>query len=414
MKITGKILALVLTALLAAGILTACGGGNAADSSSEGSGAIIPKGVKAGLICLHDENSPYDRNAINGFREACEGLGLVEGESYFIKKNRGEDEKCYQAALELVDLGCDVIVADSFGHEDYLIQAAMETPDVQFCHITGTKAHTEGVENFHNAFATVYEVRYLSGIAAGMKMNEMIETGKITPEQAVLGYIGAYPYAEVKSGYTAFYLGAKRICPSATMKVTFTNSWYSETLEKTGAQTLIDQGCVLISQHADSMGAPTACEKAGVPNVSYDGSTIKACPNTFLLSCGINWAPYFEYIIEAVHLREPIAVDYVGTLQNGGVELSALNEKVAAPGTDEAMNAAAEELVNGTLQIFDTANFTVDGKHLTSYKADVDDMRDFEPDTEVIIDGIFRESYFRSAPYFDIDIDGISILGDVS
>ena len=289
----------------------------------------------------------------------------------------------------------------------------MENPDVQFCHATGTKAHTELVENYHNAFASIYEGRYLAGVAAGMKLNQMIEEGKITADKAVMGYVGAYPYAEVKSGYTSFYLGAKSVCPTATMQVTFTNSWYDETLEKTGAQTLIDKGCVLISQHADSMGAPTACEAAGVPNVSYNGSTVQACPNTFIVSSRIDWAPYFTYAMEATKNGEAIDYDWVGTIDTGSVVLTEVNEAAAAPGTAEAIEAAKADLVAGNIQVFDTKNFTVGGQALTSYQADVDDMGDFQPETEVIENGIFKESYFRSAPYFDIDIDGITILGDV-
>ena len=417
MKGLKKILALVFVTVFAIGMLAACGESGGSTPAPAGSGAApapaAASDFKAGLICLHDENSTYDLNFINGFKEACESIGLVEGESYFIKTNKGENEEAYEAASELVDQGCDIVFADSFGHEDYILQAAMENPEVQFCHSTGTKAHTEGVENYHNAFASIYQGRYLAGIAAGMKINEMIEEGKITPEEALIGYIGAYPYAEVKSGYTSFYLGAKSVCPTAQMQVTFTNSWYDETLEKTGAQTLIDKGCVVISQHADSMGAPTACEAAGVPNVSYNGSTVQACPKTFIVSSRINWAPYFSYAMEQTQKGEKIDTDYVGTIETGSVEMTEINTDVAAAGTEEAINAAREDLIAGNIQVFDTANFTVGGSALTSYKADVDDMGDFAPDTEVIVNGVFKESFYRSAPYFDIDIDGITILGDV-
>ncbi len=417
MKGIKKILALVFVAIFAVGMLAACGGNNGGNTPAGSGAAPAPapaaSDFKAGLICLHDENSTYDLNFINAFKAACEAMGLVEGESYFIKTNKGENEECYQAASELVDQGCNIVFADSFGHEDYLLQAAMENPDVQFCHATGTKAHTEKVENYHNAFASIYEGRYLAGIAAGMKLNEMIEAGKITADKAVMGYVGAYPYAEVKSGYTSFYLGAKSVCPSVTMQVTFTNSWYDETLEKTGAQTLIDKGCVLISQHADSMGAPTACEAAGVPNVSYNGSTIQACPNTFIVSSRIDWAPYFTYAMKSTQDGTKIDYDWVGTIETGSVVLTELNEAVAAAGTAEAIEAAKAELAAGTRNVFDTTTFTVGGKALDSYQADVDDMGDFAPDTEVVENGVFKESFFRSAPYFDVDIDGITILGDV-
>ena len=363
--------------------------------------------VKAGFICLHDENSTYDLNFIDAAKEACEKMGI----EYVIKTNIPEGQECYEAACELADAGCNFIFADSFGHEDYMIEAAKEYPDVQFCHATGTKAHTENVANFHNAFASIYEGRYLAGIVAGMKLNEMIDAGEITAEEAKMGYIGAYTYAEVISGYTSFYLGAKSVCPSVTMEVTFTGSWYDETAEKEGANTLINDGCVLISQHADSMGAPTACETAGVPNVSYNGSTASACPNTFLVSSRIDWAPYFEYAMGCVANGTAIDTDWVGTLATGSVKLTDLGENVAE-GTADAIAAAQADIESGKTHVFDITTFTVEGAELSSYQADVDTDPDYAPDHEVITDGYFNESGegFRSAPYFDVKIDGITLL----
>ena len=394
--------------------LTACGGGNGStnDSSASAAGGSTDAAVASstgtvGLICLHDENSTYDRNFINGFKEAMTTLGIND---YLIKTNIPESDACYDAAAELADAGCMVIFADSFGHEDYMIQAAKEFPDVQFCHATGTKAHTEKLPNYHNAFAAIYDGRYLAGVAAGMKLKEMIDAGKITADKAKMGYVGAYTYAEVISGYTSFFLGAKSIVPEATMEVTFTGSWYDETAEKEGANKLIGNGCVLISQHADSMGAPTACENANVPNVSYNGSTQSACPNTFIVSSRINWAPYYEYAIKAAKAGEEIKLDWTGDLASGSVELTDINEKAGAVGTAEKLKEVEAALKAGTLRVFDVSTFTVDGKHLTSYKADVDTDANYAPDTEVIADGYFHESEFRSAPYFDLKIDGISLL----
>ena len=242
-KVVSLLTAMALTAMTLAG----CGSSTAADSTdstaaettdgaadteADADSTAAVTNVKAGFIFLHDENSTYDLNFMNA--------------------------------------------------------AKKEYPEVQFSHATGTKAHTEGLDNFHNAFASIYDGRYLAGIAAGMKLNEMIANGDITEDQAKMGYVGAYTYAEVISGYTSFFLGARSVCPSVTMDVTFTGSWYDETAEKEGANKLIEDGCVLISQHADSMGAPTACETAGVPNVSYNGSTESACPNTFLVSSRVN------------------------------------------------------------------------------------------------------------------------------
>ena len=365
-----------------------------------------PADFKVGFIMLHDENSTYDLNFINAAKEACETLGV----EYTLITNVPEGQECYDKAAELADAGCNIIFADSFGHEDYMIQAAKEFPNVQFCHSTGTKAHTEGLSNYHNAFASIYEGRYLAGVAAGMKLNEMIENGEFTADEAKMGYVGAFTYAEVISGYTSFFLGARSVCPTVTMEVTFTGSWYDETAEKEGAQKLIQNGCKLISQHADSFGAPTACETAGVPNVSYNGSTASVGPNTYIISSRIDWAPYYIYAIKACMNGEAIDTDWTGTLATGSVVLSELNEKVAAAGTQEALDQVKAELEAGTRHVFDITTFTVEGKQLDSYMADVDTDPDYTPDTEAIKDGYFAESSDRSAPYFNLYIDGITLL----
>ena len=368
--------------------------------------------VKLGVILLHDEDSTYDLNFINGVYEAAEALGLEE-DQVIIKRNIPESNECYEAALDLVDEGCTVIFADSFGHETFMLQAAKECPEVEFCHATGTMAHTADLANFHNAFAAIYEGRYLAGIAAGMKLNEMKENGQLKGDVPMMGYVGAFTYAEVISGYTSFYLGAKSVCPDVQMKVQFTGSWYDEKEEKTAAEALINAGCDLISQHADSMGAPTACENAGVPNVSYNGSTLESCPNTFIVSSRINWAPYFEYIVNQNAAGEAIDTDWTGTIATNSVVLTDINENAAAAGTVEAVEAAKAALQNGEIKVFDTAadNFMLkDGAKIESYTADVDTDEAFTPDTEVVLDGYFHESEFRSAPYFDVQIDGIELL----
>ena len=395
-----KILSLVLALCLVLS-LAACG------SKTEKAGSDL----KLGFIFLHDENSTYDLNFMNGAKEAIAALGLSE-DQYIFRTNIPEGQECYDAAAELADAGCTIIFADSFGHEDYIIQAAKEFPDVQFCHSTGTKAHTEGLSNYHNAFAAIYQGRYLAGVAAGMKLNEMIEAGEFTAEEAKMGYVGAFTYAEVVSGYTSFYLGAKSVCPSVTMDVTFTGSWYDETAEKEGAQNLIARDCKLISQHADSMGAPTACETAGVPNVSYNGSTVDAAPNTYIISSRIDWTPYFVFAIKAAMNGEEIPADWCGGIAEGSVVLTEINEKAAAAGTAEKIEEVKKALQDGTLHVYDVATFTVNGAQLDSYLADVDTDAAYTPDTEVIHDGYFDESAYRSAPYFDLRIDGISLLDE--
>ena len=400
-----KILCAVLAVLMLLS-LVACGTENTTSTPADETTA---PDVKVGLITLHDDSSTYDKNFIESMYRALENLGMKK-EQLVLYTGVDESEACYDKAKECVNQGCKVVFADSFGHEDYMIQAATEFKDVKFCHATGTKAHTVNLDNFSNAFASIYEGRYAAGIAAGMKLNEMIEAGKITADKALMGYVGAYTYAEVMSGYSSFYLGAKSVCPSVKMNVKFTGSWYDYDKEKAAAESLISGGCVLISQHADSYGAPEACEAAGVPNISYNGSTKDVGPNSYIVSSKIDWAPYYEYMIKCTAEGKSIDKDWTGTIKTGSVKLLEVNETVAAKGTKEAIDKAIEEFKAGTLNVFDTSTFTVGGKKLESYKADVDSDEKFEKDTEVVKDGVFEESKYRSAPYFDVEIDGITLL----
>ena len=409
-----KLLAIILSAALIFA-LAACGANTVekeSTASPEESTSAVAAGyenMKVGLICLHDENSTYDNNFIKALKEVQAELGLTD-EQVIIKTNIPEDDSCLTTAEELVDEGCNVIFADSFGHETYMMQAAQENPDVQFCHATGTHAHTADIPNFHNAFASIYEGRFLAGVAAGMKVKEMIDSGKITADQAKIGYVGAFPYAEVKSGYTSFYLGVRYIVPEVTMDVTFTNSWFDIALEREAALKLINNGCVLISQHADSEGAPKACEEKAIPNVSYNIDTSFLGPNTALISSRINWAPYYKLAIDAVSKGESFDADWTGTIATGSVELLKLNDAVAAPGTEEKLAEVKSAIEDGTLHVYDISTFTVEGKTLESYLADVDDDGTFQGDTEAVSIGYFHESEYRSAPYFDVQIDGITIL----
>ena len=417
-----KFLAILLAAVLCFA-LAACGGTGNEEPEKLGMSESpiaevalnidyeVPEDFKIGFICLHDENSTYDLNFLNAVDKIQEALGLTD-EQVIVRVNVPEGDECYVAAKDLVGEGCNIIFGNSFGHEDFLIKAAKEFPEVEFCHATGTKAHTEGLDNYHNAFASIYEGRFLAGVAAGLKINEMIKAGTITAEQAKMGYVGAFTYAEVISGYTSFYLGAKSVCPSVTMDVQFTGSWYDATEEKNAAEALIAGGCKLISQHADSMGAPGACEAAKIPNVSYNGSTYDSCFETFIISSAINWAPYYNYIIGQYAKGEKIAADWCGGIKEGSVVLTGINQDVAAEGTADEIKAAVEKIKSGELKVFDTANFTKDGAAVESYKADVDTDDAFTPDTEVIADGFFHESEFRSAPYFDLRIDGINLLNE--
>ena len=373
----------------------------------------VPADFKLGIICLHDEASTYDLNFINGVEKIKTVLGLTDAQVIY-KKNIPESAACTEAADDLVDQGCKIVFANSFGHESFLLTSAKKHPEVQFCHATGTTAHTEDTPNFHNAFASIYEGRYLAGVAAGLKLNEMIADGKINGDAPKMGYVGAFTYAEVISGYTSFFLGAKSVCPSVTMEVQFTGSWYDEIKEKEAATALINNGCDLISQHADSMGAPSICEERGVPNVSYNGATDETCPGTFIVSSRIDWAPYYLYIIKQFCTGAEIADDWCGGVEEGSVVLTGVNKTAAAEGTFEKIQEVAAKLKDGSVKVFDTNTFTINNgqKVADDHLADVDTDAAYTPDTDVVDGGEFQESLYRSAPYFDLRIDGIKLLNE--
>ncbi len=384
--------------------------------------------VVAALICLHGEGSSYDKNFIDAFKAACQAKGLSE-DQYTVVVDIPEGQECYDKAAEFADAGYKVVFADSFGHEQYMIQAAKEFSNTQFCHATGTAGGfinttdtaDDAPANFHNAFASIYEGRYLAGVAAGLKLVELYgdQQGNVSDANAKIGYVGAWPFAEVKSGLTSFYLGVKSIVANVTMEVRFTNSWYDPVAEQTAAETLISGGAKLVSGHADSYGVPTACKNANIPNVFYNGTTEE---ETFVIASKINWQPYFEHMLEGV-LTEGATIekDYCGTLENGSVQITALGD-AAAQGTQAKLDEVKAKLISGEIKVFDCSTFTVNGSPLTEYYADVVDIQGpngstFEPDTNVIKTEngktFFAESFFRSAPYFDLIIDGITVGANV-
>ena len=416
-----KIISAALAGVMALS-LTACGGGStqettaapAADSkaeettaAAEGSEAATGEGVakedlKVGFIFIGDENEGYTAAHYKGAKEMQEALGLND-DQLIVKWNIPEDETAKDAAMDLADQGCQIVFANSFGHESYVIEAAKEYPEVQFCHATGFQAAGSGLSNMHNYFTNIYEARYVSGVVAGLKLNQMIEDGTITEDSCKMGYVGAFPYAEVISGYTSFYLGAKSVCPSVTMEVKYTNSWASFDLEKECADALISDGCVLISQHADTTGAPTACEAAGVPCVGYNIDMTSVAPNTALTSASMDWGVYYTYAVQCMLDGTAIDTDWCKGFSDGADKITPLNEKVVAEGTDEKVKEVEDALADGSLHVFDTSTFTVDGKELTTYKKD-------GSDTEYVSDGYFHESEYGSAPAFDVAIDGITSI----
>lgn len=402
---------------LTVSMLTGCGNGgnndNAADAAlatdatdaalateqaSNESDVKDVSGLKIGVIYIGDENEGYSAAHMAGIDEMMEEYGLSK-EQVIEKTNIPEDESCYDAAVDLADQGCNMVFATSFGHEDYLIRAAQDFPETEFCHATGYQAAASGLANVHNYFDNIYEARYVSGVVAGMKIEEMIEEGKITADQAKIGYVAAFPYAEVISGYTAFYLGARSVVESATMEVKYTNSWADPSKESEMATALISDDCILISQHADTTGAPSVCEGEGVPNVGYNVDMISVAPTTALTSPTNDWGSYYKYAIGNYLNGEAIATDWCKGFSDGAVGITELGS-ACAEGTQEKVDEVIASIKDGSLHVFDTSTFTVDGAPLESWKS--------AAGIEYVYDGYFHESEAISAPAFELRIDGIT------
>ena len=422
-----KFLAMLL-ALAMVLSLAACGGSSDSTTTST-SGEDEPQtedtssAVKIGLICVEDENSGYDYAHISGLTTACEALGIDVASQVIFKYNIPEDETCYDTAVDLAEEGCTIIFSDSYGHQSHMQQAAEEYPNVIFVACTGDLAANSGLDNYKNMFPHTYESRYISGVVAGMKLKELMDEGTVTDPK--LGYVGAYPYAEVVSGYTAFLLGVQSIVPEAYMEVQYTNSWYDLVAEGNTADALIARGCVIICQHADSTGAPSAVQAAQdsgkvVYSVGYNIDMLSVAPTAALTSAQNNWSVLYGAALEAFLAGEEIPTDYSAGIADDAVMISALGES-CAEGTQEAVDAAWAALKDGSLQVFDTSKFTCQPATDGSYEVDadghvtsafgLDSNGDFVNDTgEAIVDGAFVESVLRSAPYFALRIDGVTEL----
>ena len=375
--------------------------------------------VKIGVILVHDDNTGYDFAHISGVKTAAAALGISEDQIIW-KYNISEDESCYDTATDLVEQGCTYIFSDSYGHQSYMQQAASENPEVTFVAMTGDTAGLSGLANFKNAFNHTYQSRYVSGVVAGMKLAELIADGKVADTNKdstgniKIGYVGAYPYAEVVSGYTAFYLGVKSVVSNVVMSVSFTNSWYDPTAEAEAANALVSSGCIIISQHADSTGAPAACEallNAGttVYSVGYNVSMLSVAPNAALTSAQNDWSVYYTYAFGQALKGEVIATDWAEGYNQGAVMISELGAS-CAEGTAEKVAQVEAAIKDGSFQVFDCSTFTVGGQAVTTYLA-IDTNGDWAGDTgEAIENGVFYESKLRSAPYFGLRIDGITQL----
>ncbi len=427
-----RMLALLLCLAMALG-LSACSGSNGADKGDAGQGGASQGGgsqegagqegggqdaegrtIKVGLVCIGDENDQgYTYNFMRG-KEAADAALKADGINveWIVKYNLVEGDPVAVANEELAEEGCEIIFNNSYGHEPAMLNIAAQYPDIQFVGMTNEGSWKDELDNTHNAFARIFEGRYVAGVAAGLKMQEMIDNGEIDADQAVIGYVGAYSFAEVISGFTAYFLGARSVCPSATMKVQFVGSWSDATEEANAAAALCDMGCVIISQHSDNTTPATKAQEKGAFHTGYNNDMTGVAPDASIISTRIDWTNYFVTAIKAVYNGESFEQDYCHGMAEGEVVMTQLNETIAAAGTAEKLTEVEEKIKSGEIQVFDTDTFTVGGEKVTTCMA-LDTDGDFVADAEeAVIDGAFMESYHQSAPYFALRIDGIEWVNE--
>ncbi|MBR2460119.1 MAG: BMP family ABC transporter substrate-binding protein [Clostridia bacterium] len=418
MKKLIAILLVCLTVLPMCLSLVSCGGTDEAD-------------LKVGAILVGDETEGYTLAHMNGINAAAEAITGKKIEVVY-RKRVEETEAAAEAARSLIADGCTLIISNSYGHQDYMREVAAEFPNIPFVAMTGDFAAICGISNISNAFTKVFESRYVSGVVAGMKLKELVDAGKVGDSNKnadgtiKLGYVGAFPYAEVVSGYTAFYLGVKSIVENVAMEVVYTESWFSEALEAEAAKYLMSQGCVIISQHADSTGAPSAVQSAhekgeytNVYCVGYNVDMLSVAPDVALTSAANNWVVCYTDMFTAVTSGQKFTTNWAKGYTDNAVSITALG-KACATGTQAKVDDVIAGLKNGTVKVFNTANFTVGGEAITTAKVDMSYM-DFSGDAPKVVyqgetleclkteGGItyFDESTLRSAPYFSLRIDGI-------
>ena len=398
-----KIIALLLAAVMLLS-LAACGGNNSSEDNKDG------KTIKVGLICIGDENDQgYTYNFIRGKEDVTETL-KAQGINvdWVVKYNVKEDSTCEDANIELAEEGCKIIINNSYGFEPYMLKVAPDYPEITFISCTNQASATDDLANTHNAFANIYEGRYLAGVVAGMKLQAMINAGQITADKALIGYVGAFSFAEVISGFTSYYLGAKSVCPSVKMKVQFVGSWSNATEEGNAASALIDMGCVMISQHSDNATPATTAQAAGnVFHTGYNNDMTAIAPQASLIGTRIDWSIYFEYAIKTVLNGGELKQDWTAGMKDGAVVMTKLNEAIAAEGTAAKLEEVMGKIKDGSVKVFDSTTFTVNNAPVTNSFA-LDTNGDFVPDSqEAVFDGAYHESHFQSAPYFALQIDGI-------
>lgn len=411
------------------GLLVLLLGGCASHNQTPDKKADKISNFKIGVLLIGDETEAYSKAHIDGIKKAAKALKISEENIKWMERVE-ESEDCFEKTGELVDEGCSLIISDSYRLQDYMEEAAEKFPEVSFVAMAGDYAAISGLNNFYNAYTKVYEARYVSGVVAGMKLAELDAQGKIPKEgynesgKVRVGYIGTVSCPEVVSGYTAFYLGICSVFPNAALEVQYTNSWSDDDGEATAADWLLKSGCVMFGQHADSIGIAETIEHA-LENgqtaycVGYNADALGVAPKAALTSVTNDWSVYYKALFASALTGTEIPQDWSKGMEDGAVAITKLGPDVAK-GTAQKIADVQNEIKEGTLHVFDSSTFTVEGRQITPEDAMVDLSYKEGEDGSVIYEGpklsalvtdklgsYFEESELRSAPYFNLKIDGI-------
>lgn len=410
-----RISAVVLIVIFALN-MTACNGeNNTQNPSVKGEKEVF----KVGVILTGDKNEGDSKSHIQGIKQAAQELSLTEDQivwEYTIKA----DDKSYDTAKKLVDSGCDVIISNNKKYQEYMQQAAKDNPDADFVVIGGDTADESGLSNFHNAYTSIYQARYLTGIVAGLKIKELAEQGKL-PQEAFdvdsnvkIGYVGTLPGSDVTSSYSAFYLGVKSVYENVSMYVLYTNKRDSTQAEIDATSHLVSQGCMMIVQNSELDGVYQAVEQTNSEGklcfcVGFGDETTAKDKEWMLVCAKNNWDVYYKEAIGQSMKNEDFDSDWVAGLDEGAVCISAPNQSCCED-TKQKIDEAEEGLISQQIKVFSTDSFKVNGKEVNSAYATDTDGDDVPDEDQAVFDSEFHESYFRSAPYFSLDIDGITVL----
>lgn len=314
-----------------------------ADTNPAGMPTISKEDLKIGVLYIggSEDTSGYTYAHEIGIQGMISNIGISD--SQVIRKDYiddGDDAAVKKALDECINDGCNVIFGTSWGYMDELAEYAELYPDVYFAHGTG---YMSNGKNFTNYFGRIYQARYLSGIAAGLKTNSNL-----------IGYVSAMgsDNSECTGGIDAFAMGVESVNPNAKVLVAVTNSWFSPEDEQLASDALIARGCDVLAQHVDTTAPQTSSEANGTWSIGYNSDMSKETPNATLTSVIWNWSAYYTSYISSIVNATYDGSDYYGGMSESLVGLTTLSP-ICEDQTAEKINEAQQKILKGEFGVFD-------------------------------------------------------------